>query len=148
MRRYLLKDTALEIFLVFGHTILLAFEDTKVIIIIIIIIIITSLRINNHFTFELETKDRNETYKLITGKKLTNLIRTESIDEITSMWKEGKISNYEYIMQLNKFSGRTFNDLMQYPVYPHILANYSSETIDLANKDNYRYNIHSNILYN
>jgi len=84
-------------------------------------------------------KSRNEAFKLITGKKLANLIRTESIDEITSLWKECKISNYEYIMQLNKFSGRTFNDLMQYPVYPHILANYNSETLDLVNKDNYRF---------
>lgn len=75
---------------------------------------------------------------MITSKKLTNLIRTESIDEITSLWKEGKISNFEYIMQLNKFSGRTFNDLMQYPIYPHILANYNSDLLDLALKDNYR----------
>jgi hypothetical protein len=65
-------------------------------------------------------------------------MRNESVDEMTSLWKECKISNYEYIMQLNKFSGRTFNDLMQYPIYPHILCNYNSETLDLANKDNYR----------
>ena len=49
----------------------------------------------------LYTKDRNDTYKLITGKKLTNLMRNESVDEMTSLWKECKISNYEYIMQLN-----------------------------------------------
>ena len=29
-RRYLLKDVGLELFLVFGHTYLLAFNDTKV----------------------------------------------------------------------------------------------------------------------
>lgn len=111
LRRYLLKDVGVEIFLVFGQTILFAFEDTK---------------------------DRNEIYKSITSKKLKNLIRTESIDEVTSLWKESKISNYEYLMQLNKYSGRTFNDLMQYPIYPHILANYSSEVLDLSLKENYR----------
>lgn len=41
-------------------------------------------------------------------------------------------------MQLNKYSGRTFNDLMQYPVFPHILANYASPTLDMLSPDNYR----------
>ena len=50
-------------------------------------------------------------------------------------------------MQLNKFAGRTFNDLMQYPVYPHILANYSTNTIDLANKDNYRFLLGTKKIY-
>lgn len=88
LRRYLLKDVGLELFLVFGQTILLAFEDKR---------------------------ERDSIYKSIIGhRKLKNLIKSnESIDEITNLWRESKISNYEYIMQLNKYSGRTFNDLMQ-----------------------------------
>ena len=54
------------------------------------------------------------------------------------MWRESKLSNYDYLMQLNKFSGRTFNDLMQYPIYPHVLAQFASPTLDLAQSDNYR----------
>lgn len=111
MRRYLLKDVGIELFLVYGHTILLAFDDRK---------------------------ERDSVYKLITSRKLKNLVKSESIDEATNLWKEGKMSNYEYLMQLNKYSGRTFNDLMQYPVYPHVLANYASETLDLAAKENFR----------
>lgn len=83
-------------------------------------------------------KDRNNIFKLITGRKLKNLNRTESIEEITSCWKESKISNYEYLMQLNKYSGRTFNDLMQYPIYPHVLSNYSSNILDLLEEKNFR----------
>lgn len=83
-------------------------------------------------------KERNDSYKVLANRRPANLIRTESIDDITNLWKESKISNYEYLMQLNKFSGRTFNDLMQYPVYPHILSNYTSNTIDLAAPENYR----------
>ena len=66
------------------------------------------------------------------------MIKIESIDEVTQLWRESKMSNYEYLMQLNKYSGRTFNDLMQYPVFPHILSNYTSDTLDLTIKENYR----------
>ncbi len=83
-------------------------------------------------------KERNEIYRLILNKKPKNLIKSETIDEATILWKEGKISNYEYLMHVNKYSGRTFNDLMQYPIYPHILCNYTSETFDLASNENYR----------
>jgi hypothetical protein len=41
-------------------------------------------------------------------------------------------------MQLNFFSGRTYNDLTQYPVMPWILADYTSSQIDLANPCVYR----------
>jgi lysosomal-trafficking regulator len=113
-RRYLLKDVGLELFLFYGHTILLAFNNTN---------------------------ERNEIYRYI-SKEIKSLNKSNSNDvilsELTNEWRESRISNYEYLMQLNKYSGRTFNDLMQYPVYPHVLSNFSSETLDLYNSENYR----------
>lgn len=53
-------------------------------------------------------------------------------------WRERKISNFEYLMQLNTIAGRTYNDLTQYPVFPWVLADYTSETIDLRNPAVYR----------
>lgn len=55
-------------------------------------------------------------------------------------WKQGEINNFEYLMELNKLSGRTFNDLMQYPVFPFILANYHEESkkLDLRAVDSFR----------
>lgn len=44
----------------------------------------------------------------------------------------GEITNFEYLMELNKLAGRTFNDLMQYPVFPFILSDYSSSELDLT----------------
>jgi hypothetical protein len=85
-------------------------------------------------------KERNTVLKMIKSKRLISLVKTDrTIEEATNMWKEGKMSNYEYLMQLNKYSGRTFNDLMQYPIYPHVLANYSTQTLDLSRKENYRF---------
>lgn len=41
-------------------------------------------------------------------------------------------------MQLNKLAGRTFNDLMQYPTFPFILADYVSEELDLTSTKTFR----------
>lgn len=43
------------------------------------------------------------------------------------VFQKGEISNFEYLMHLNTVAGRTYNDLMQYPVFPWILADYHSE---------------------
>lgn len=41
-------------------------------------------------------------------------------------------------MNLNTLAGRSYNDLMQYPVFPWILADYSSPEIDLNNSNAFR----------
>lgn len=56
----------------------------------------------------------------------------------TKQWKTGEISNFEYLMLLNKFGGRSYHDISQYPVFPWILSDYTSATIDLNNPDSYR----------
>lgn len=53
-------------------------------------------------------------------------------------WKEGLITNFEYLTELNKKAGRSFNDLMQYPVLPFVLADYESELLDLTNPSSFR----------
>uniref|UniRef100_A0A8C5H2Y5 WDFY family member 4 n=1 Tax=Gouania willdenowi TaxID=441366 RepID=A0A8C5H2Y5_GOUWI len=50
----------------------------------------------------------------------------------------GEISNFEYLMHLNTIAGRTYNDLMQYPVFPWVLADYQSEVLDLSNPSSFR----------
>ncbi|KAH8349622.1 hypothetical protein KR084_002785 [Drosophila pseudotakahashii] len=57
---------------------------------------------------------------------------------ITQQWREGLLTNWEYLMTLNQIAGRTYNDLMQYPVFPWVLANYNSEILDLREGHNFR----------
>ena len=57
---------------------------------------------------------------------------------ITNMWVRGKMSNFDFLMHLNSFAGRSYNDLTQYPVFPWVLADYESEDIDLSNPNIYR----------
>ncbi|CAK9224782.1 unnamed protein product [Sphagnum troendelagicum] len=48
-------------------------------------------------------------------------------------WARREISNFEYLMQLNTLAGRTYNDMTQYPVFPWVLADYTSQVLDLSN---------------
>lgn len=54
------------------------------------------------------------------------------------MWQDGAITNFDYLMQLNKLAGRTFNDLMQYPIFPFVLSDYTSESLDLLAEKTFR----------
>lgn len=56
----------------------------------------------------------------------------------TQQWREGQLTNWEYLTMLNQMSGRTYHDLMQYPVFPWILSDYSSAVLDLSNARNFR----------
>jgi len=56
----------------------------------------------------------------------------------TNQWIQGKMTNFDFIMHLNTFSGRTYNDLTQYPIFPWVLADYESEEIDLSDPSVYR----------
>lgn len=57
---------------------------------------------------------------------------------IVSLWVNGKMSNFEFLMHLNSFAGRSFNDLTQYPVFPWVIADYDSDEIDLGDPSIYR----------
>ncbi|EFH49086.1 hypothetical protein ARALYDRAFT_490292 [Arabidopsis lyrata subsp. lyrata] len=56
----------------------------------------------------------------------------------TKRWQNGEISNFQYLMHLNTLAGRGYSDLTQYPVFPWILADYDSESLDLSDPNNFR----------
>jgi len=58
--------------------------------------------------------------------------------KLTDMWRKRKISNFQYLMMLNLMAGRTFNDVTQYPVFPWVLCDYTSETLNLSDHRIYR----------
>ncbi|KAM9847900.1 lysosomal-trafficking regulator [Aulostomus maculatus] len=110
-RWWQLRDNAVEIFLTNGRTLLLAFDNTKF---------------------------RDDVYHNILTSDLPNLLEHGNITALTQLWGSGQISNFEYLTHLNKHAGRSFNDLMQYPVFPFILRDYTSETLDLQDPNIYR----------
>ena len=60
------------------------------------------------------------------------------ISHMTQEWREGLLTNWEYLMTLNQYAGRTYNDLMQYPVFPWVLSNYTTEFLDITDENNFR----------
>ncbi|XP_038073792.1 lysosomal-trafficking regulator-like isoform X2 [Patiria miniata] len=111
LRWYQLRDNALEIFLINGQTLLLAFENTK---------------------------ERDTLYQQIKSCDLPNLVEVDDISDVTQAWRLGQMTNFEYLTQLNKLAGRSFNDLMQYPVFPFVLSDYTSKLLDLEDPNSYR----------
>ena len=57
---------------------------------------------------------------------------------MTQKWQRREISNFDYLIYLNTISGRTYNDLNQYPIFPWVIVNYESPTIDLNSPTTFR----------
>jgi len=57
---------------------------------------------------------------------------------ITENWINRDISNFEYLMNLNILSGRSFNDASQYPIMPWVLQDYESNVLNIDNPSIYR----------
>ena len=57
-----------------------------------------------------------------------------NIRKVLSLKKKGEITNYEYLLYLNKLSSRTYNDLTQYPVFPWLILKMNL-LFDITNSD-------------
>ncbi|KAG9147689.1 hypothetical protein Leryth_014857 [Lithospermum erythrorhizon] len=120
-RRYLLRRSALELFMV----------D----------------RSNFFFDFG-SSEGRRNAYRAVVQARPPNLnniyLATQRPDQLLKRtqlmerWAKREISNFEYLMQLNTLAGRSYNDITQYPVFPWILSDYKSSTLDLSNPSSYR----------
>jgi hypothetical protein len=56
----------------------------------------------------------------------------------TQDWLKSRISNFRYLSLLNLFSGRSFNDSSQYPLFPWIITDYTSGKLNPADQSIYR----------
>ncbi|CAL1532355.1 unnamed protein product [Lymnaea stagnalis] len=95
----------------------------------------------SHLFIAFKTEEaRNHLYESLMslpGKTNLNLENTRQ-EDMTFKWSTGAISNYDYLLYLNSFADRSFNDLTQYPVMPWVIQDYTSDTLDLDNEDSYR----------
>ncbi|KAG4194047.1 hypothetical protein ERO13_A06G031500v2 [Gossypium hirsutum] len=65
-------------------------------------------------------------------------VAVEMAETARERWKRRDITNFDYLMILNTLSGRSYNDLSQYPVFPWVLADYSSEVLDFNKSATFR----------
>ncbi|XP_046392591.1 WD repeat and FYVE domain-containing protein 3 isoform X2 [Ischnura elegans] len=132
-RRYLLQPIALEVFSGDGRNYLLAFPR--------------KIRNKVYQRFMgVATSIADSAQQSVAGQKRTAHVEqgaglfSSLIGEtsVTQRWVRGEISNFQYLMHLNTLAGRSYNDLMQYPVFPWILADYDSEEVDLTDPASFR----------
>ncbi|KAL7683133.1 putative BEACH domain, concanavalin A-like lectin/glucanase domain superfamily, PH-BEACH [Plasmopara halstedii] len=122
-RRYLLKPTALEVFI---------------------------LSTRKNYFFNLISEDVALFHEALMARRPQLLKRHPSVRRLrnpsslfrnspmSTRWIQHEISTFEYIMWLNTIAGRTYNDLTQYPVFPWIISDYESATLDLSRIGSYR----------
>ncbi|KAK9836952.1 hypothetical protein WJX81_002248 [Elliptochloris bilobata] len=64
--------------------------------------------------------------------------KLELAAKLQQRWQRWELSNFDYLMQLNTLAGRTYSDLAQYPVFPWVLADYASASLDLNDAATFR----------
>ncbi|CRK21954.1 hypothetical protein BN1708_003535 [Verticillium longisporum] len=72
------------------------------------------------------------------SSKFGNIFNTAPWNPSMKKWQKGEISNFHYLTLVNTMAGRTFNDLTQYPVFPWVLADYTSEELNLNDPATFR----------
>jgi len=92
---------------------------------------------NESFLFVFHDRDARDTIKEILTSNAPKIIEMH-LDVITKMWMNGYLSNYDYLIYLNRFSSRSFNDISQYPVFPWIIHEFGDDEFKLNSKSYYR----------
>ena len=47
-------------------------------------------------------------------------------------WQQGRMSNLAYLTRINQLAARSYNDLSQYPVFPWVLSEFHSATLNFG----------------
>jgi hypothetical protein len=58
--------------------------------------------------------------------------------QYAQMWTAGRLSNFQYLIALNLFSGRSFKDPSQYPLLPWTIHNVTGEVLNLLDSETFR----------
>lgn len=144
-RRFLFRDVALEIFFADGRSYLLTVMTPTLRDSLHGLIISkspqysgpsSSIRSEDNWRYEALRISDDQPQTL--GSKFANVFGQTSSNPATRKWMKGEISNFHYLMLINTMAGRTFNDLTQYPVFPWVLADYTSEELDLTDPKSFR----------
>uniref|UniRef100_A0A673C2L9 Neurobeachin n=1 Tax=Sphaeramia orbicularis TaxID=375764 RepID=A0A673C2L9_9TELE len=124
-RRYLLQNTAVEVFMANRTSVMFNFPDQATV---------------KKVVYSLPRVGVGTSYGLPQARRISLATPRQLFksSNMTQRWQRREISNFEYLMFLNTIAGRTYNDLNQYPVFPWVLTNYDSEELDLTLPGNFR----------
>jgi len=146
-RRFLFRDVALELFFADGRSYLLTTLSVKDRNLVHTKLSAKAINMSNNagspyndeaWKVEIAGPTGTGLNPATFGSKLVNVFSSSTANPATKRWLRREISNFHYLMLINTMAGRTFNDLTQYPVFPWVLADYTSEELDLTNPRTFR----------
>ena len=144
-RRFLFRDVAVEVFFVDGRSYLLTSNNPQLrndlcqkLLVKAPNVADRTASIGREETWRMDSVRNPEDQSQTFGSRLTNVFAQNISNPATRKWLKGEMSNFNYLMLVNTMAGRTFNDLTQYPVFPWVLADYTSEELDLSDPRSFR----------
>ncbi|KAI9684831.1 MAG: hypothetical protein M1829_000206 [Trizodia sp. TS-e1964] len=144
-RHFLFRDVAIEIFFTDGRSYLLTANTPDLRNGLYLKLFGKAPHVNGTSSashheelWRLDSLKSNDVIPQSLTSKFANVFSLASSDPTTRKWIKGEISNFHYLMLVNTMAGRTFNDLTQYPVFPWVIADYTSEELDLTNPRTFR----------
>ena len=92
--------------------------------------------IENKIEIKADTKDSRDKAELTVGYEnllyQKRLIKSDLLSNKIEQWQTWKISNFEMLMWLNLMGNRSYLDISQYPVFPWIITNFTSDNLNLT----------------
>ncbi|KAG6332154.1 hypothetical protein ID866_6935 [Astraeus odoratus] len=137
-KSFLFRDVALEIFFKDSRTLLVIFRSNgqRNNVAQRLQTIISHNTLQEHPSiFSLVLRDMSN---VLSKERTPGMSHEKALATAQQQWRNRTISNYAYISILNQLSGRTPNDATQYPVFPWVLRDYTSDTLDLSSTDSFR----------
>lgn len=129
-RSFLFRDVALEFFFSDKRNFLCVFK---------------SKRDRQNLLIKLASKnDPNAMKQSIIGTFVLDTVARaidkvgHELENVTMRWQRREISNFAYLQIVNQYANRTPNDVTQYPVFPWILKDYTSCSLDLESSSTFR----------
>lgn len=142
-RRFLFREVAIEVFFIDGRSYLLTLASTETRNQLYRCLADRSEQSTSGSSYTSERTWRAEILPRprdnvgTFGSKMATVFGS-TVTPATRKWIKGELSNFHYLMLINTMAGRTFNDLTQYPVFPWVLADYTSNKLDLTNPKTFR----------
>ena len=143
-RRFLFRDVAAEVFFIDGRSYLLT-ANTPILRDDLFQKLLGKVsnsgdrtNLSNEESWRMDSVRNLEENPQTFSSRLTNVFAYNLSNPATRSWIKGEISNFQYLMMVNTMAGRTFNDLTQYPVFPWVLADYTSDQLDLSSPKTFR----------
>ena len=118
-RRFVYMNNALEIFCKNGKSYFFNLFNSKY-----LQQFISKLTEQPHRHWNEKIIDYSELFTSFTASKQIS----KEVTELSKKWKQNQINTLSYLLQLNKISGRTYNDINQYPIFPWVLTDYSNSS--------------------